>query len=158
LLNDFKPEDDPTTIDGLMNWLGATSDQSQEIMDALMEFYMSFMGWDDEYWDEMEEMDPPTYDDVSAFFGDLNNELNVQLNFDDNVYNYLMNDFMPEDDPTTIDGLMNMLGATTDMQDQIMDALKDWYMEFYGFGDEDDNKPDFDWLQGWFANRNLQYT
>lgn len=142
MINDFAPEDDPNTIGELMNWLGATSDQEQVIMDALRELMMGSHDMDDYF---------PSYEELEEFFAGLN----MNLNFDDNVYNYLMNDFAPEDDSTTIDALMNMLGATSDDSQTIMDSLMEFYMEQMG---GDMPLPDFDWLVDWFANMNLQYT
>jgi hypothetical protein len=66
-------------------------------------------------WDMEDYM--PTYDELLAFFEGLN----MSLNFDDNVYNYFIEEFAPEDDPTTIDALMNWLGAPSGETDYIME-------------------------------------
>jgi hypothetical protein len=83
-------------------------------------FYMSYMGDFEDYM--------PTYDEFADFFQGLN----MGLNFDDNVYNYILEEFDPEYDPTTIDALMNWLNAPSGETDYIMGELDIFYMEFMG--------------------------
>jgi hypothetical protein len=143
LLNEFAPEDDPTTIGALMNWLGATSDQEQMILGELKKFYDNYYGMD---------MEPPTFDEMATFFADL--EMN--LNFGQEAYDYFLNEFAPEDDPTTIGGLMNWLGATSDQEQMIMDELKKFYDDYYAMdGDCDIEKPTFDEMATFFDELDL---
>jgi hypothetical protein len=78
------------------------------------------------------------------------------LNFGQDAYDYLLNEFAPEDDPSTVGALMNWLGATSDQEQTIMDELKAFYDSYYGM--DGDDKPDFQWMVDWFGNMNLQFT
>jgi hypothetical protein len=85
------------------------------------------------------DMEPPTFDEMANFFADL--EMN--LNFGQEAYDYLLNDFAPEDDESTIGGLMNWLGATSDQAQMIMDELKAFYEDYYGMDGDDYDKPEY---------------
>jgi hypothetical protein len=117
IIEEFAPEDDPATIDALMNWLNAPSGETDYIMSELENFYNDHFIGDDYYYDWDMEDYMPTYDEIADFFQGLN----MGLNFDDNVYNYLMEEYDPEYDPTTIDALMNLLNAPSGEYDYIME-------------------------------------
>lgn len=69
------------------------------------EFEQLLMG---KYMDKCgDDFEMPSYDEVAEFI----NGLEMGLVFDDQVYNFLIIDFMPEDQNSVAD-LLNRLGAT----------------------------------------------
>lgn len=92
-------------------------------MDAFKEAFM-MMGDMDEF--------VPTYEEVAAFFESV--EITT---FTDDVYNYLLNDFAPYDDRTTVDTLMQMLQVPSSDAEDLLMAMEEWMFEMM-MGDMDD--------------------
>lgn len=106
---DFKPEDDPSTFDALLNMLQVDSSRRDELMNAMGIWMLQMMGMD---------ISVLTYDEVYAFF---ENEL-ITLN--DQAYNFIIGgNFKPEEGPYWYD-LLNMLNIDAARKDQLQGA---WY-------------------------------
>jgi len=72
-------------------------DTFQAFLMEMDEFIQGYYGMDD--WE------PPSYEDVEAFFSDQGYDIN------DDIYNFLL-DFDPEMDPNAVPTLMDMLGIS----------------------------------------------
>jgi len=104
MMENFDPEENPDSIDELMNMLNA-GDRAGDVIEAMMEF----MGdMDDYYYDDDEML---SFDDLNEFFVYMSNELNMQLTFNQDTYDWMIENFLPEGATGSVDQLMEMIGG-----------------------------------------------
>jgi hypothetical protein len=86
--------------------IGGSAEQTGEIMayfkQMLVNKYMHKCG---------DDFEMPSYEETEEFIAGLNLDLDESFNFDDNVYNFLLTSFNPED-PNSVGELLNWVGAT----------------------------------------------
>merc|ERR1719201_1150168 len=74
-------------------------------------------------------MEPPTYEEIAAVFEELALD---NVNFDDRAYEYLMENMDSEPGTPEFDeqfgGFLNMIGATDDQGEDIMEAMMELMM------------------------------
>jgi len=128
MMENFDPEENPNSIDELMNMLNA-GDRAGDVIEAMMQF----MDSDDYYYDDDEML---SFDDLNEFFEYMSSELNMQLTFDQDTYDWMMESFLPEGATGSTDELMNRIGGAGE-SDYIMSA----FAEFM----DDDSSDDSDY-------------
>jgi len=132
MMENFDPEENPDSVDELMNMLNA-GDRAGDVIEALMQMMESTH---DEYYGDDEML---SFDDLNEFFVYMSNELNMQLTFNQDTYDWMIENFLPEGATGSVDQLMEMIGGAGESE-MIMEA----FAEFMDDDSSDDSEDYYD--------------